>query len=75
MSPELQQLVEAYYRLLNCEPHEEHRALLSYRRLFDQAALKLPTGQSRELLQEAIRARAVQMQKARNKPTTLPPQA
>jgi len=75
MSPDLERLIEAYYHVLIAEAHEEPKALQTYRRLFDDAAAKLPAGASRDVLQDAIRTRTAQMIKARKKFSSLPPRA
>jgi len=67
--------VEAFYRLQECDPGEERKLLATYRRLFQDAATRLPSGRSREELQEAIRIRAREMKLARKRPPTMPPTA
>jgi len=67
--------VEVFYRLEECEPGDERRLLASYRRLFLDAAARLPAGRSREELQAAIRVRARQMKLARKRLPTIPPSA
>ena len=71
----MERLVEAYYRLQECEPGEERRLMATHRRLFQDAAARLPVGRTREELQAAIRIRAHQMRLARKRPPTLPPTA
>src|SRR5437867_4294157 len=66
MNPDLERLVEAFYRLQECEPGEERKLLATYRRLFQDAAARLPPGRSREELQAAIRARARQKSEVMN---------
>jgi hypothetical protein len=75
MSTELERLAEALYRMWDCEPGEERKLLPTYRRLFQDAAAKLPPGTSQEQLQNLIRSRAMQIRVARKKHTTLPPNA
>jgi predicted metalloprotease len=75
LNPDLERLVEAFYRLQECEPGEERRLLANYRRLFQEAAARLPAGRSRDELQAAIRVRARQMKLARKRPPTMPPNA
>lgn len=67
--------MEAFYRLQECDPGEERKLLATYRRLFQDAATRLPPGRSREELQEAIRIRAREMKLARKRPPTMPPTA
>ena len=67
--------METFYRLQECEPGEERKLLATYRRLFHDAATRLPPGRSREELQEAIRIRAHQMKLARKRPRSMPPAA
>ena len=67
--------MEAFYRLQDCEPGEERKLLATYRRLFQDAATRLPPGRSREELQAAIRVRARQMSLARKRPPSMPPTA
>ena len=76
LSPELQRLVEALHRLRHCEPRDEHRLASNYRRLFLDAASRLPSGQSEADLQRAIQVRARQMEAAEKKRfPTIPPKA
>ncbi len=75
MSTELDRIAEALYRVWECEPGEERKLLATYRRLFQEAAAKLPPGASQEQLQSLIRSRAMQIRVARRKHTTLPPRA
>ena len=75
MSTELERIAEALYRLWECEPGEESKLLASYRRLFQDAASKLPPGMGQEQLQSLIRSRAIQIRIARRKHSTLPPKA
>ena len=67
MSPQLERLAEARFHLWGCEPGEEKRLKANYDRLFWEIAEKLPAQQRLEL-DDAIRFRALQIRKARNRP-------
>ena len=44
LNRDLERLVETYYRLQECEPGQERKLLATYRRLFQEAATRLPAG-------------------------------
>jgi hypothetical protein len=76
LSPELDRLVELFYQLEQCEPGETHKLLATYRRLFQDAASRLPPGRTHDELQAGIRARVRQLKAARKKQfPTIPPKA
>ena len=76
LSPELERLVKALYDLQECEPKDEHRLASNYRRLFLDAASRLPPGQSAQDLQRAIHSRVRQIAMAAKKRfPTVPPKA
>lgn len=75
MSAELQRLDEALYRAWESEPEEQAKLLSSYRRLFQDAAARLPAGVPHERLQDIVRERAMQIRRARKKHSSLQPTA
>ena len=68
--------MDLFHQLQDCEPDQKHKLLASYRRLFHDAATRLPPTRSRDESQAAIEFRALQLKRARKKQfPTLPPRA
>ena len=74
MSPELEELLEAYYEKRTCPPTEKPQRADNFERLLNDVLSRRP-GTSRAAILEALQFRYLEFRRARRKPTTLPPPA
>lgn len=72
MSPELEELLEAYHEKLTCPPAEKRRWTATFESRL-QAALARKPGVNRDDFLAALRERYCEFRRARRKPPTMPP--
>lgn len=74
MSPELEQLLEAYHEKRTCPPDEKSQRVDAFEQLLYTTLASRPAT-SRAALLAAIQTRYREFRRVRRKPTTLPPKA
>jgi hypothetical protein len=74
MSPELEELLEAFHEKLTCPPEEKPHRVATFERLLHDALARRPETSRDELL-NALQDRYREFLRARRHPSTMPPKA